>query len=195
MGIKEEIIALLSSINREGIDDMVAWLVNSTYFTMPSSTKFHGNYDGGLAEHSLNVYNCLKTMCDTYKKQFPETEINEDSLKIIALCHDFCKIDLYKKGFRNVKNEVTGQWEKKQIFEFDDTLGMGHGEASVYIAQSFIKLTREEALAIRWHMGGYDTSVKGGERGMYVASKQTPLVTLIQFADMWASNFMEKVVE
>lgn len=195
MTVKEEILSILLSVERDGIDNMIKWLSKSTYFTMPSSTRFHGNYDGGLAEHSLNVYNSLKMLCDKYTEQFPETYFNEDSLKIIALCHDFCKIDLYKKSFRNVKNESTGQWEKKQVFEFDDALGMGHGEASVYIIQSFIKLTREEALAIRWHMGGYDAAIKGGERGVYVATKQTPLVTLIQFADMWASNFMEKVVE
>ena len=192
--VKTKIMSLLSEIKRDGMDSLIEWLPKSSFFTMPSSTRFHGNYEGGLAEHSLNVYECLEKLCHEHSIQFG-TEFDEDSIRIIALCHDFCKIGYYKPDFRNVKNNETGQWEKKQIYVTDDKLGMGHGEGSVYMLQSYIHLTREEALAIRHHMGGWDTAARGGDYSMNVAKDRTPLVTLVQLADMWASSFMEETVE
>lgn len=184
----------MKTVERDGMEQLLNWLENSSFFTMPASTRFHGNYEGGLAEHSLNVYHCLKAMSERYLDQFPGSSIPEESIILCALCHDFCKIDFYKKGFRNVKNDKSGQWEKKEIYEYAGALGMGHGEGSVYIVQSFLKLKREEALAIRWHMGAFDMAVKGGDHAINVAKEQTPLVTLLHLADQWASSFMEKTI-
>lgn len=182
-------------ISREGSKQLLEWLQSSTFFTDPSAKAHHGNFDGGLCEHSLNVYNKLVQFYNIYKEEFPEEKvISDESIAITALLHDLCKVGLYKKGFRNVKNDGTGQWEKKEVYEWNDTLGMGHGEASVYIIQSFMKLTRDEALSIFWHMGGYSASVKGGDNGINVARSQTPLVSLISMADSWASQFMEETV-
>lgn len=179
-------------IKREGIKDLLNWLKKSDFFIAPSSTRFHGNYAGGLCEHSINVYNSLCMLVDNYKDCFPDFQVSEESLAITALFHDLCKVNFYKKSFRNVKNETTGQWEKKQIYEIDDQLGMGHGEGSVYIIQSFLKLTREEALAIRWHMGEFDNAVKGGDWSITKAKEQSPLVELLHLADIWASSFLEE---
>lgn len=182
-----------NNIKRDGSQNLLDWLEKTDFFIAPSSTRFHGNYQGGLVEHSVNVYNSLKMLVDQYKKQFPNYNISEETIAITSLLHDLCKTNFYVKGFRNVKNEETGLWEKKEIYTVDDKLCMGHGEGSVYMIQSFMKLTREEALAIRWHMNGFDNSVKGGDFSMQGAKEQSPLVTLLQLADLWSSSFLEEI--
>lgn len=191
--MKEKFIEIYkNNIKREGGEKLLEWLEKTDFFIAPSSTKFHGNYEGGLVEHSVNVYNCLKMLVNEYKKQFPDYEISDETIAISALLHDLCKTNFYVKGFRNVKNEETGQWEKKEIYTINDKLCMGHGEGSVYMIQAFMKLNRDEALAIRWHMNGFDNAVKGGDFSMNGAKEQTPLVTLLQIADLWASSFLEE---
>lgn len=191
--MKEKFIEIYKNkIKREGSQNLLEWLEKTDFFIAPSSTKFHGNYEGGLVEHSVNVYNCLKMLVNEYKKQFPDYEISDETIAISALLHDLCKTNFYVKGFRNVKNEETGQWEKKEIYTINDKLCMGHGEGSVYMIQAFMKLNRDEALAIRWHMNGFDNAVKGGDFSMNSAKEQTPLVTLLQIADLWASSFLEE---
>lgn len=191
--MKEKFIEIYKDkIKREGSQNLLEWLEKTDFFIAPSSTKFHGNYEGGLVEHSVNVYNCLKMLVNEYKKQFPDYEISDETIAISALLHDLCKTNFYVKGFRNVKNEETGQWEKKEIYTINDKLCMGHGEGSVYMIQAFMKLNRDEALAIRWHMNGFDSAVKGGDFSMNGAKEQTPLVTLLQIADLWASSFLEE---
>ena len=106
----------------------------------------------------------------------------------MALCHDLCKIGCYKKTMRNVKDDATGQWTKVPSFLFDDPLPYGHGEKSVYITNGFIRLTREEAMAIRWHMGfsgPEDNRMVGQALQMY------PLAFALATADMEASYFLE----
>ena len=145
--MKEKFIEIYkNNIKREGGEKLLEWLEKTDFFIAPSSTKFHGNYEGGLVEHSINVYNCLKMLVDDYKKQFPDFEISEETIAITSLLHDLCKTNYYVKGYRNVKNEETGQWEKKEIYNIEDKLCMGHGEGSVYMIQAFMKLTREEAI-------------------------------------------------
>ncbi len=109
-------------------------------------------------------------------------------MAIVALLHDLCKIGCYKPGFRNVKNDATGQWEKVPTFTFDDPLPYGHGEKSVYIISGFLRLTREEAMAIRWHMGFSGNEDKGlvGR-----AFEKYPLAFALSVADMEANYFMD----
>ena len=189
--MQEFIDIYTSKIHRDGSKELLDYLKSSTFFTDPSAKAHHGNFDGGLVEHSLNVYHSLVKFCAIYEQEFPETKFDEESVAIIALLHDLCKIGLYKKGFRNVKNDSTGQWERKEVYEYDDKLGMGHGEGSVYIIQSFMKINRVEALSIYHHMSAWSANVKGGDSSINVAKAQTPLVTLISIADSWASQFME----
>lgn len=191
---KKTILDLLRKVRRPGIDELISWLEESSFFDMPASTRFHGNYEGGLAEHSLNVYKSLVQLRALYQKQFGSGSMPIESVIIASLCHDFCKIDYYKKDFRNVKNMETGEWEKKEIYTYSDVWGMGHGECSVFLIQNFIRLTEEEILAIRWHMGPYDSAVKGGDRSINTAEEKTPLVALLHMADSWASKFMEETV-
>lgn len=176
-----------NKVKREGIDELLMWLEKTDFFTAPASTKFHGNYDGGLCEHSLFVYKTLQDITSLISE-----DISEESIAIAALFHDLCKVNFYKKGFRNVKDEDSGQWIRKEIYEIDDQLPLGHGEKSCLLIQRFMKLTVDEVLAIRYHMGGFDAAVKGGDYGMAKAQTMSPLVTLLQCADMISSNLLEE---
>ena len=149
---KERFIEIYNSkIKREGADKLLAYLCSesSDFFTAPASSRYHGNYEGGLLEHSLNVYDCL---CDIMKrpriKEVYGVEYSEESIAIAALLHDVCKINFYNVSFRNVKNDA-GKWESVPYYTIDDRLPYGHGEKSVYIVSSYMRLTRDEAFAIR----------------------------------------------
>ena len=191
MSAKEEFIEIYqTNIRREGSAALLDYLENkSDFFTAPASAKFHGSYAGGLCEHSLNVYHCLadylarERVQELYGLDYPA-----ESVAVAALLHDVCKIGCYKAGTRNVKDDATGKWEKVPAFFYEDKLPYGHGEKSVYIISGFMRLTREEAMAIRWHMGfsGPEDSRMVGQ-----ALQQYPLAFALATADMEASYFLE----
>ncbi len=189
---KEEFISLYKEhIQREGADALLEYLCSRTsdFFTAPASTRFHGAYEGGLVEHSLNVYHCLRDYLARPRVQeaYGLTP-GEETVAIVALLHDLCKINCYKPGFRNVKDD-NGQWQKVPTFEFDDKLPYGHGEKSVYILTGFMKTTREEAFAIRYHMGFSGTD---DIRNVSSAFEMFPLAFALSTADMEATVFLEK---
>lgn len=179
-----------SKIKREGNDKLWEYLTStsSDFFTAPASARFHGSYEGGLLEHSLNVYDCL---CDYLKREKCKNEYkmeySEETIAIVALLHDLCKINCYKKGTRNVKDE-TGTWHTVPTFEFDDKMPYGHGEKSVYIINGYMRLSREEAFAIRYHMGFSGTD---DVRNVGTAFEMYPLAFALSVADMEATYYIE----
>lgn len=179
-------------VRREYADDLLAWLERETdFFEAPASTKHHGAHPGGLVEHSLNVYRRLRqiTVLETYGTTLaPElAEGVEETVAILALLHDVCKVGVYHIETKRRKNQATGFWEDYQAYVFRDPLPMGHGEKSLYLIQRHMDLEPEEALAIRWHMGAYDSAVKGGARDMGAAMEMSPWVWRLQQADMCAA--------
>ena len=177
------------TIKRDGSDELLEWLSKSDFFVAPASTRFHGNHEGGLLLHSLNVYDCLKRnveraeLQDTYS---PET------IAVSALLHDVCKVNFYKKGFRNAKDEETGQWYKKEVYEIEEKFPCGdHADKSIILIQNFMRLEPEEILAIRAHMGGWDNAAKGGSSFVSKIFERSKLAVLLHFADMEATYFME----
>ena len=181
-----------TTINREGLEDLLNWIEHSDFFIAPASSKYHGSYAGGLVEHSLNVYDCLKSLVSRY----PKLNISDETIAICSLFHDLCKANYYKVGTRNVKDEATGRWYKKEIYEIDEKFPIGHGEKSCIIIQWFLKkLTTDELLAIRYHMGGFDVSVKGGDFSMSKAYEQCVLAPMLHLADMEATYLIECVAE
>ncbi len=191
MSPKERFIALYKEhIKREGADKFLEYLESKScdFFTAPASTRFHGSYEGGLVEHSLNVYDCLHQYLDRERvRTVYGLEYSEESIAIAALLHDVCKINFYKPGTRNVKDE-NGVWQKVPTYEIDDKLPYGHGEKSVYILSGYMRLTREEAFAIRYHMG-----FAGDEdaRNVGKAFEMFPLAFALSVADMEATYFLE----
>ncbi|MBO5883988.1 MAG: HD domain-containing protein [Clostridia bacterium] len=177
-----------SCIKREGADKLLEYIKEKTdFFSAPASTRFHGAYEGGLLEHSLNVYECL---CDFVSRpRFRDKygfKFENETLAIAALLHDICKTNFYKTEMRNVKKN--GVWEAVPYYTIEDTLPYGHGEKSVYIISGFMKLTRDEAFAIRYHMGfsGTEDANQVGK-----ALEMFPLAFALCVADMEASYYME----
>ena len=190
MSCKEEFIEIFKThITREGADKLLDYLTNkSDFFTAPASARYHGSYAGGLCEHSLNVYHCLVDYLGRERVQeLYGLEYSDESIAIVALLHDLCKIGCYKPGTRNVKVE-DGKWQTVPTYTFDDPLPYGHGVKSVYIANGFIRLTREEAMAIRWHMGFSGTE---DPRTVGQALQKYPLAFALATADSEASYFLE----
>ena len=191
MAAKEEFLEIYTSqIHREGADALLDYLQNkSDFFTAPASAKFHSAHAGGLCEHSVNVYRCLADyLARPRVQELYGLEYSQESIAVVALLHDLCKIGCYKAGTRNVKG-ADGKWQAVPTFFYEDPLPYGHGEKSVYIISGFLRLSREEAMAIRWHMG-----FSGSEDARLVgqALEQFPLAFALSVADMEATYFLEK---
>ena len=191
MSAQGEFIELYQAhIHREGADALLDYLKNkSDFFTAPASARFHGSYAGGLCDHSVNVYHCLKDYLERERVQeLYGLEYSEESIALVSLLHDVCKIGCYKQSTRNVKGP-DGKWQSVPTFFYEDNLPYGHGEKSVYILSGFLRLTREEAMAIRWHMG---FSGDEDKRLVGQALQQYPLAFALSVADMEATYFLEK---
>ena len=190
MSNEERFISIFKNkIHREGAEKLLDYLCSDhcDFFTAPASTRYHGSHPGGLLEHSLNVYDCL---CD-YLSRPRVREVyglcaSEESIAISALLHDLCKINFYKESTRNVKEN--GAWKAVPYYTIEDELPYGHGEKSVYIMSGFMRLTRDEAFAIRYHMG-----FSGCEDNNTVGSafSRFPLAVALFTADMEATYFLE----
>ena len=188
MTAKERFLEIYNEkITREGSDKLLDFLLNgSDFFTAPASTRYHGAHEGGLVEHSLNVYDCLGDMMERLNERYG-IEYPEESIAIAGLLHDICKVNFYKTSYRNVKDE-TGRWQSVPYYTIEDTLPYGHGEKSAYIVSAYIRLTRDEAFAIRYHMGFSGTEDPGN---VGRALEMFPLAYATCCADMEAAFLME----
>ena len=188
MTAKERFLEIYNEkITREGADKLLDFLLNgSDFFTAPASTRYHGAHEGGLVEHSLNVYDCLADMASRLKDRYG-IEYSDESIAIAGLLHDICKVNFYKTSYRNVKDE-TGRWQSVPYYTIEDTLPYGHGEKSAYIVSAYIRLTRDEAFAIRYHMGFSGTEDPGN---VGRALEMVPLAYATCCADMEAAFLLE----
>ena len=167
------------NISRNGVTEILSALEKTDFYTAPASTKYHGAYEGGLVEHSNNVFTALKRIVPA--------GYDIEQLAIISLFHDLCKINFYKVEYRNTKDE-RGQWIKVPYYTVEDRFPYGHGEKSSYLISEHIKLTPEEALAIRWHMAGF--APKDEHNTVSSAFEYTPLAVYIHMADLEATYLM-----
>ena len=192
MNARDRFIQIFKSkIKREGADKLLDFICSpsSDLFSAPASARYHSSFEGGLCEHSLNVYDCLcEYLGRTVAKEKYGLNYSDETIAIVSLLHDLCKMNVYKISYRNAKNEQ-GQWEKVPYFEFDDALPYGHGEKSVYMISPFMKLTREEAFAIRYHMGFSNVD---DQRNVGKAFEMFPLAFALSTADMEATYYLEK---
>lgn len=166
---REKIESLLRSTGREGIENVVRYLDKHNFYTVPSSLKRHHNWEGGLAGHSLGVYERLKVTGE---------ELPEDSVIITALLHDICKA---RKLYKN----KSGQWTERPDTELHFK---GHGIRSLKLLENTcrLKLTKDERDAIRWHMGGYMLSKE--EARQFFANKNNKLWRLLYNADRYNAS-------
>ena len=189
--LKEEFVTIYrENIKRDGADKLLDYMLSdhSDFFTAPASTRFHGAHAGGLLEHSLNVYHCLKDYLSRPRaKELYRMDYSEDSIALCALLHDICKMNFYKVDYRNAKNEA-GVWEKVPYYTIEDNLPYGHGEKSVYIISGYMRLAREEAFAIRYHMGFSGVEDKNNVGRSF---EMFPLAFALSVADMEATYYLE----
>ena len=184
--MKEKFIQLLRKTNREGLEDLINFIEEKTdFFTAPASTRFHGSHEGGLLEHSMKVYEILDYKI---KNNVIDLHVPEDTIIIVSLLHDICKVNFYKVDYRNAKN-ARGEWEKVPYYTIDDTIPYGHGEKSVMMLTEYIKLTSEEKYSIRWHMGFSEPKEVYSSLG--AAYKKYPLALLVNEADLEATYFYD----
>lgn len=179
---------LLLETGRDGIENLIEFIRKSDFYTAPASTRFHGSHEGGLLEHSMNVYDILSTKRNEDSLWYESLKnIGEDTLVISALLHDLCKTYYYTTELRNKK--VDGQWVQVPFYTVDDKVPYGHGEKSVMMIEEYIKLKPIERYAIRWHMGAYEPKELWNTLGS--AMEKYPLVLAIHEADMEATYIME----
>lgn len=181
---KEEFCRIFSeNVTRHGSKELLDWMLKTDFFTAPASTKYHCACANGLVMHSLSVYEVLM------EKHFDKENDSLESFTICALLHDLCKAQFYKVSTRNVKNDETGNWEKVPFYSVDDAFPYGHGEKSVFLIERFMRLRIEEAMAIRWHMGGFEES---GGYTIGIAYQKYPLAVKLHLADLESTYLREK---
>lgn len=179
---KERFLDLCSKVKRDGMNELISYLEGSDFFTCPASAKYHGAYEGGLLEHSLNVYDEFERL----RKAYPEATVKDDTAIIITLFHDLCKVNLYVAEKRNRKNSA-GNWETYDSYGYNEKLHYGgHGSKSVFILSNYIKPTVEEAVSINCHMGAWD-----GNKEVGAAYEQFPAAWMLHVADEAATYIRE----
>ena len=193
MDPKERFVSIYRQyIHREGSEELLSYLLQSDFFEAPASARYHSAVAGGLCQHSLNVYDCLRAYLARPRVQqvygLTGEDYGEESVAIVALLHDLCKIGCYKAGFRNVKDE-RGAWQKVPTYNFEDEFPFGHGEKSVWMVMKYMKLTDHEAFAIRYHMG---FSGEEDARTVGQALAKFPLAFALNVADSEATYFLEE---
>lgn len=169
-------------IQRPGAADLLQWIESNGFFEAPASKRHHGAKPGGLAIHSINVLRRLFWLNEDEEKRQQIPQYDLETLAICGLLHDLCKIDAYRKVKREGKLE----------YEITKDFPAGHGEKSVILILQFMKLTKEEILAIRWHMGQYDFYARGGGYDLDNAFSQSKLAVMLHLADMMATHFDER---
>lgn len=182
---KNEFISIYKQcVQREGADAFLDYLAKTDFFSAPASTRFHGAYEGGLCFHSLNVYKRLKELVALE----PKIKVSEETIAICGLLHDVCKTGYYKVDMRNRK--VDGVWVQEPYYTVEDALPYGHGEKSVYIINGFMRLSREEAIAVNWHMGWSDPRTQNSST-LDSAYNKFPFASLLHNADVMATYIDE----
>lgn len=179
---------LRDNVARQGINELIAWLETTDFFTAPASSKpeFHHCYKGGLCRHSLEVYHYLMD-----EIEHGEIGVDKETATIVALLHDVVKTNTYTDSFRNVKDQF-GHWQQVPCYTFTDNYGIEHGDCSVILIQQFMKLTWEEAAAISAHMGGFSNSVKGGSYATGTVYNKYPVAVYLHIADLKSTYFSKK---
>ena len=192
MSKKEFIEIYQRNIRRNGSKELLKWLEGTDFFKAPASTKYHSAHEGGLCEHSLKFFyqEILQRASEFSGLKCLDTD-TEEMVAVCALLHDVCKVNKYVLHSRNIKNEATGQWEKVPYYSIEENkFPYGHGEGSVWLIQRFMRLSLEESIAIRWHMGGFDDAAKGYD--LSAAFRQFPNAMLLHIADMKATYLLDR---
>lgn len=190
---------LLKSVDRDGMDSLIEFIRKSDFYTAPASTRFHSCHEGGLLEHTLNVYDRLKAKFDD--KLIEEMiDVSDENIIVAALLHDLCKSYYYGTEIKNkkvysdngTKSDSNGRfdWVSAPAYTVDDKVPYGHGEKSVMMIEEFMRLEPVERYAIRWHMGF--TEPKENWNTLGIAIRKYPLILVLHEADLESTYLLEK---
>lgn len=184
MNAHDEFLRIVSTnISRDGVGSLIEWLEGTDFFTAPASTKYHGAFEGGLLLHSLNVYSHLKRLCGYFK-----CNASDESIAIVSLFHDLCKVGCYKTVMR-WRKDANDKWEQYATYERDEEFAYGgHGSKSVFLVQSFMPLTPDEASAINCHMGQFDATTYSNPSEVYGRNMLAWLLHVADEADTYLEN-------
>ena len=170
-------------IHRDGVNELLTWLAETDFYRAPASARYHGAYEGGLVMHSLNVYSQLKKLCGWYG-----CGASEETIAIVALFHDLCKVGVYKTELRWRKNQQNN-WEQYSTYRYEEDFAYGgHGSKSVYLVMSFMALTPDEASAINCHMGAWDSTTYSNPSPVYERNLLAWLLHVADEADAYTVN-------
>lgn len=185
--IEHRIKEILKFTERPGIEDLINYMDKNGFFVSPCSGSNHLSVNGGLAEHSYNVFRALRnTKADYYSLGKNPDNFTNDTLIIVTLLHDLGKMGADGEPYYIPNYLKSGELSTSKPFSINPVFaGIPHEVLSLTIASRFIKLTNEEYKAILWHNGLY------GDFKYEISGKETPLYLLLHFADMWASRMME----
>lgn len=189
MSKKDEFLEIYNQhiVGRKGADKLLKYIESTDFFTAPASTRFHGSYEGGLVEHSVNVYHCLKAYLDGERaREVYNMKYTDESIAIVALLHDLCKANFYAVDYRNAK--IDGEWQRVPYYTIKEEFPYGHGEKSVFLISRFMYIEPFEAMAIRYHMGFSGIEDKNTIGRVF---ENFPLAFALNVADMESSYFLE----
>lgn len=206
---KERFETLMMAVSdRPGFDRLMDYIEKSDFYKAPASTRFHLSCEGGLLQHSLNVYDALIGRMQLQEDGEYHYIVSGKSiasfslgtLTVVALLHDICKTGFYAIEYRNKKiysdtgskRDAAGRfdWKVVSTYTINDKNPYGHGEKSVMMIEEFVKLSMEERYAIRWHMGMANCGQEQLQ-AFNASCELYPLVLLLHNADQEASHFME----
>lgn len=197
---KERYLELLSSVNRDGINELIEFIKSTDFFKAPASTIYHSNTEGGLCKHSLNVYDSMLMLNSVYL-----TELNPDSIKLVALLHDLSKVDLYELNYANKKqytdygsqkdaiglfNWVQVPYYKKKDSTDREYVFGDHGVSSFLMINKYIKLTDSEMAAIINHHGVFGANSRPIDDITEIFERY-PLAAILHLADSAATYIVE----
>lgn len=201
---KEEFETLARKyIKRDGLEKLLAWLDSTDFYSAPASTQYHLCIEGGLCQHSLNVFHTMVKLANMrYDKEENDDNIyngantevdgafNMENIALVSLFHDICKANCYVRDFKNVK--VNGKWEQQEYWKWDEQFVYGHGSKSVYIIQQYMRLFIDEAQAIRFHMGGKEDALSQQYERQYApVFEKSPFAVLLHLADSYSAFLLE----
>lgn len=155
--------------------EMLQALTLGGFFDAPASTKYHGNYPGGLLAHSYSVAKFLVQLTEDNHLIWRKPR----SPYIVGMFHDLCKIDQYRVISHPNDPDVRYDYNS-------DTLLKGHGDKSVMLLSQFYTLTEEEIMCIRYHMGAFTDKSEWNDYTRAV--RNYPNVLWTHQADMLASH-------
>lgn len=184
----EEFRETLLKTKREGMEDLLDYMVDCEFFTAPCSGSFHLAKPQGLLDHSLNVLHNAEKISVALIGAKNLTKEMKDSIAIVSLLHDLGKMGQFEKP-NYIKNVLkSGKVSDAKPYATNpELLPVDHEIRSIVIASMFIDLTEEEQFAILYHNGLY------GQVGKYtLQGKETPLYMILHWADMWAARVTEK---